>query len=94
MRGRSCGSGAGLDYFCWIEDGKIQFGFMHEEDCSEEVLDELVESMERIDSVYPPPVDLHEGPAFLLTEHLTGTTLMPQRLQESTYLCGVVPERR
>ncbi|MEV2272933.1 DUF6461 domain-containing protein [Nonomuraea africana] len=36
----------------------------------------------------------HEGPAFLLAERLTGITMTPQLLEESTYLCGGVPRSR
>lgn len=55
--------------------------------------DELVETMERIHSSYPP-LAVHEGRVFLLAERLTGITLTPQLLEESTYLCGVVPGPR
>jgi len=36
----------------------------------------------------------HVGPAFLLAERLTGIPMTPQLLEESTYLCGVVPRSR
>ncbi|MFG3441525.1 DUF6461 domain-containing protein [Nonomuraea sp. NPDC047897] len=81
-----------LDYFYWIEDGELRFCFIAQEGYLGEVPDELVESMERIDSVSSPFFDLHDGPAFILAERLTGITLTPQLLEESTYLCGVVPE--
>jgi hypothetical protein len=47
--------------------------------------------MERIDSPIYPIADPHEGPAFLLAERLTGITMTPQLLEESTYLGGGVP---
>ncbi|MEU6716142.1 DUF6461 domain-containing protein [Nonomuraea sp. NPDC046802] len=81
-------------YSHWLEDGKIQLLFPHQEGYSEEMPDELAETMERIDSVYPPLADLYEGPAFLLAERLTGITMTPQLLEESTYLCGGVPRAR
>ncbi|WP_182900553.1 DUF6461 domain-containing protein [Microbispora sp. H10830] len=81
-------------YSHWIEDGKIQFMFRHHESYSEEMPDELAETMERIDSVYPPLTDPREGPAFLMAERLTGITLTPQLLEEPTYLCAVVPGSR
>ncbi|MET8045978.1 MULTISPECIES: DUF6461 domain-containing protein [unclassified Streptosporangium] len=80
-------------YSHWIEDGRIQLEFPYEEGYSEEMPDELAETMERIDSVYPG-ADPYEGPAFLLAERLTGITLTPQLLEESTYLCGVVSRPR
>jgi hypothetical protein len=81
-----------LDYFFWIEDGKLRFCFIAQEGYMEEVPDELAETMNLIDSVYPPLTDPHEGPMFLLAERLTGITLTPQLIKESTYLCGVVSE--
>ncbi|MET8989152.1 DUF6461 domain-containing protein [Nonomuraea wenchangensis] len=60
-----------MDYFYWIDDGKIRFEFAHQEGY--------------------PIADPHTGPAFLLAEHLTGITMTPRLLEESTYLCGVVP---
>ncbi|MEU0484295.1 DUF6461 domain-containing protein, partial [Streptosporangium sp. NPDC006013] len=77
-------------YSHWIEDGKIQFMFRHHESYSEEMPDELAETLERIDSPVYPIADPHEGPAFLLAERLTGITMTPQLLEESTYLCGGV----
>ncbi|MGI5487899.1 DUF6461 domain-containing protein [Microtetraspora malaysiensis] len=98
----------GMDYFHWIDDGKIRFEFLHQEGYShwiedgeiqllfphedgysEEMPDELAETMERIGGAEP-----HEGPAFLLAERLTGITMTPQLLEDSTYLCGGVPRRR
>ncbi|MEV4251409.1 DUF6461 domain-containing protein [Streptosporangium canum] len=81
-------------YSHWIKNGKIQPEFPHQEGYSEEMPDELAETMKRIDSVYPEFTDPHEGPAFLLAERLTGITMTPQLLEESTYLCGVVPGSR
>ncbi|MGW2143764.1 DUF6461 domain-containing protein [Nonomuraea bangladeshensis] len=102
-----------MDYFYWIDDGKIRFEFAHEEgyshwvkdgrieflfrpheSYSEEKPDELVEILERIDSSGHAVAGPHEGPAFLLAEHLTGITMTPRLLEESTYLCGVVPGSR
>ncbi|MEU0482840.1 DUF6461 domain-containing protein [Streptosporangium sp. NPDC006013] len=81
-------------YSHWIEDGKIQFRFPHDESYSEEMPDELAETMERIDSPVYPIAEPYEGPAFLLAERLTGITMTPQLLEESTYLCGGVPGPR
>ncbi|MER6177739.1 DUF6461 domain-containing protein [Streptosporangium sp. NPDC001681] len=83
-----------MDYFHWIDDGKIQFMFRHHESYSEEMPDELAETMERIGSTYPPHTDPRKGPAFLMAERLTGITMTPQLLEESTYLGGVVPGSR
>jgi hypothetical protein len=83
-----------LDYFYWIEDGELRFCFIAQDGCVGEVPDELAETMERIDSAHSSYFNLHDGPMFLLAEHLTGITLTPQLLEESTYLCGVVPEPR
>ncbi|GIH93774.1 DUF6461 domain-containing protein [Planobispora siamensis] len=81
-------------YSHWIKDGKIQREFSQQEGCSEKMPDELAETMERIDSLYPHAVDPHEGPAFMLAERLTGITMTPQLLEESTYLCGGIPRLR
>jgi hypothetical protein len=81
-----------LDYFYWIEDGELRFCFIAQEGYLGEVPDELAETMKRIDSVPSRFFDLHDGPAFILAERLTGITLTPQLLKESTFLCGVVPE--
>ncbi|MFC7647430.1 DUF6461 domain-containing protein [Streptosporangium lutulentum] len=77
-------------YSHWIKNGKIQREFPHQDGYSEEMPDELAETMKRIDSVYPPHTYPNEGLAFLLTERLTGITMTPQLLEESTYLCGSV----
>ncbi|MDF2704581.1 DUF6461 domain-containing protein [Nonomuraea muscovyensis] len=83
----------GVEYFYWSEDGEIRFCFIADEGYSEEVPDEVVDAMQRIDAdyrhLYPS-----DGPAFLLTEYLTGITLTPELLEGSTYLCGVIPEPR
>ncbi|MEU1877773.1 DUF6461 domain-containing protein [Streptosporangium sp. NPDC020072] len=103
----------GMDYFHWIDDGKIRFEFLHQEGYShwikdgkvqlefppqegysEEMPDELAEVMERIDSPVYPIADPHAGPAFLLAEHLTGITMTPQLLEESTYLYGDIARSR
>ncbi|MDX3099769.1 DUF6461 domain-containing protein [Nonomuraea angiospora] len=83
----------GVEYFYWSEDGKIRFCFIADEGYSEEVPDEVVETMQRLDADYR---DLYpsDGPAFLLVERLTGITLTPELLEGSTYLCGVIPEPR
>jgi hypothetical protein len=75
-------------YSHWIEDGKMQLQFLHQENYSEEMPDELAETMERIGDGDP-----HEA-SFLLAERLTGITMTPQLLVESTYLCGGVPRPR
>ncbi|GAA2209699.1 hypothetical protein GCM10009850_051580 [Nonomuraea monospora] len=81
-----------LDYFYWLEDGQLRFCFVAQEGYMEPVPEELVETMNEIDARYPPHVDIHRGPMFLLAERLTGIKLTPQLLEEATYLCGVVPE--
>ncbi|MGW6499984.1 DUF6461 domain-containing protein [Nonomuraea angiospora] len=83
----------GVEYFYWSEDGRVRFCFIADEGYSEEVPDEVVEIMQRIDADYRHlcPGD---GPAFLLAEHLTGITLTPELLEGSTYLCGVIPGPR
>jgi hypothetical protein len=102
-----------MDYFYWIDDGKIRFEFAHDEgyshriedgriqfmfrpheSYSEEMPDELAEILERIDSPVYSIAAPHKGPAFLLAERLTGITMTPRLLEESTYLCGVVPGSR
>ncbi|MDF2710447.1 MAG: hypothetical protein K0R62_6099 [Nonomuraea muscovyensis] len=82
----------GLDHFFWVEDRKLRFCFIAQEGYAEEIPDELVETMNLIDSTYPPFTDPSKGPMFLLTERLTGITLTPRLLEESTYLWGTVPE--
>ncbi|MBB5963513.1 DUF6461 domain-containing protein [Planomonospora venezuelensis] len=83
----------GVECFYWIEDEKTRFCFIADDGYSEEVPDEVAETLPRIGSdyrhLYPS-----EGPAFLLTERLTGITLTPELLEGSTYLCGVIPEPR
>lgn len=83
----------GVECFFWSEDGEIRFCFIADEGCPEEVPDEVVETLQRIDAdyrnLYPS-----DGPAFLLAEHLTGIALTPELLEGSTYLCGVIPEPR
>ncbi|TQS21200.1 DUF6461 domain-containing protein [Microbispora sp. KK1-11] len=83
----------GVEYFYWSEDGKIRFCFIADEGYAEEVPDEVMRTMQRIDAdyrhLYPS-----DGPAFLLAEDLTGITLTPELLEGSTYLCGVIPEPR
>lgn len=56
--------------------------------------DELAETMERIDSGYPPLIDPCNGPAFFFAERLTGITMTPRLLEKSAYLCGVVSGSR
>ncbi|MFF4416552.1 DUF6461 domain-containing protein [Streptosporangium sp. NPDC001559] len=81
-------------YSHWIKDGKVQLEFPPQEGYSEEMPDELAEVMERIDSAVYPVVDPHAGPAFLLAERLTGITMTPRLLEESTYLCGGISRSR
>jgi transcriptional regulator with XRE-family HTH domain len=81
-------------YSHWIKDGKLRFEFPHHESYSEEMPDELAEIMERISHPVYPIADPHEGPAFLMAESLTGITMTPQLLEESTYLGGGVPRSR
>ncbi|MFE3453289.1 DUF6461 domain-containing protein [Nonomuraea sp. NPDC059194] len=82
----------GIDYFYWIEDGEIRFYFIAQEGYPDEVPEELVKTMNEIDSLYRPFAYPCEGPSFLLSERLTGITLTEQLVMESTYLWGVVPE--
>ncbi|PRX53560.1 hypothetical protein B0I32_127149 [Nonomuraea fuscirosea] len=56
------------------------------------VPDELVPMMRDLDTRYPDSADPHEGPMFLLAEHLTGIKLTPHLLEQATYHYGVVPE--
>ncbi|RJL32075.1 DUF6461 domain-containing protein [Bailinhaonella thermotolerans] len=78
----------GLEEFRWVEDGEIRFAFWAQDGFSE-VPAELVETMERIDRDYE--CELYKGAGFALIEHLTGIKLTPQILEESAYLCGVIP---
>ncbi|MGW3346469.1 DUF6461 domain-containing protein [Nonomuraea rubra] len=81
-----------IDYFYWLEDGKLRFCFIAQDGYMQPVPDELVETMHDIYARYQRLVDVRMGPIFLLTEHLTGIKLTPQLLEEASYLCGVVPE--
>ncbi|UBU12699.1 DUF6461 domain-containing protein [Nonomuraea gerenzanensis] len=82
----------GLDYFYWLEDGRLRFCFIAQDGYMDPVPDELVETMHDIYARYQPLVDVRMGPIFLLAEHLTGIKLTPELLEEATYLCGIVPE--
>ncbi|MEU1729395.1 DUF6461 domain-containing protein [Nonomuraea sp. NPDC005692] len=79
-----------IDYFFWIENSELRFCFIAQEGYAPDVPDELADTMAVVDSVYPD-ADPHEGPMFILAEELTGITMTPQLLEESTYLCGAVP---
>ncbi|MEV6864868.1 DUF6461 domain-containing protein [Streptosporangium subroseum] len=79
----------GLEDFRWVEDGEIRFGFWAQEGYSEEVPDELVETMKRIDHDYGEDHELYRGPGLVLIERLTGIKLTPQIL-EGPYLSGVI----
>lgn len=76
----------GLEEFRWVEDGEIRFAFWAQEGYSEEVPDELVETMKQINHMW----DLYRGPGLMLIERLTGIKLTPQILEGSTYLSGVI----
>ncbi|GAA2859955.1 DUF6461 domain-containing protein [Nonomuraea rubra] len=80
----------GLEYFYWSENEKLRFWFLADEGYAEEVPDEVLEIMRRIDTgqglLHPS-----DGPAFVLAERLTGITLTPELLEGSVYLCGVIP---
>ncbi|MFI7610303.1 DUF6461 domain-containing protein [Nonomuraea terrae] len=75
-----------LDWFYWVEDGTIRYE-SNNEGYSERLPDELVETMARVGPTCSSLGDLH----FVLAERLTGIRLTRQLLEESTYLCGVVP---
>ncbi|MER7134498.1 DUF6461 domain-containing protein [Streptosporangium saharense] len=81
-------------YSHWIEDGKVRLEFPPQENYSEETPDELAETMRRLSSPAYPAIAPHEGPSFLLAECLTGITMTPRLLEESTYLCGGVANPR
>ncbi|GAA3086171.1 DUF6461 domain-containing protein [Streptosporangium carneum] len=80
----------GLEDFRWVEDEEIRFGFWAQDGYSEEVPDELVETMKQIDHDYGDDHDLYRGPGLVLIERLTGIKLTPQILEKSTYLSGVI----
>jgi hypothetical protein len=81
----------GLEEFRWIEDGEVRFAFWAQEGYSEEVPDELVETMKQIDRGYgKDKYELYQGPGLVLIEHLTGIKLTTQILEESPYLSGVI----
>ncbi|MBG0814917.1 DUF6461 domain-containing protein [Planomonospora sp. ID82291] len=82
----------GLDYFYWCEDGEIRFAWGDEDNHFEQTSDELADTMAEIYSLYPSRLDFHEGPAFLLVEHLTGIRVTERLLKGSTFMWGVVPE--
>ncbi|GAA1022870.1 hypothetical protein Aple_086430 [Acrocarpospora pleiomorpha] len=84
-----------LEDFRWVEDGEIRFGFWAQEGYSEEVPDELVETMKQIDHDYgEDKYELYQGPGLVLIERLTGIKLTPQILEGSAYLSGVISEPR
>ncbi|WP_431933671.1 DUF6461 domain-containing protein [Nonomuraea jabiensis] len=81
----------GLEEFRWVEDGETRFAFWAQEGYSEEVPDELVETMKQIDHDYGKHKwDLYRGPGLVLIERLTGIKLTPQILEESAFLSGVI----
>jgi len=81
----------GLEEFRWVEDGEVRFAFWAQEGYSEEVPDELVETMKQIDHDYKEvKYELYQGPGLVLIERLTGIKLTPQVLEGSTYLSGVI----
>ncbi|MEV4077102.1 DUF6461 domain-containing protein [Nonomuraea fuscirosea] len=82
-----------LDYFYWLEDGDLRFCFIAQEGYMQPVPDDLVPMMRDLDTRYPDSTDPHEGPMFLLAEHLTGVKLTPSLLEQATYLYGVVPSQ-
>ncbi|MFF3444586.1 DUF6461 domain-containing protein [Streptosporangium sp. NPDC002721] len=97
----------GMDYFHWVDDGKIRFEFAYQEGYSHWVEDGemrlLFPDEENYSKEMPDELaetldrisgaDPHEGPAFVLAESLTGITMTPQLLEGSIYLCGGVPRR-
>ncbi len=77
----------GLEEFRWMEDGEIRFAFWAQEGYSEEVPDELAETMRQIDHVYgEDKYELYRGPGLVLIERLTGIKLTPRILDGSAYL--------
>nr|BFE82344.1 hypothetical protein GCM10020093_049450 [Planobispora longispora] len=69
----------GLEDFRWVEDGEVRFGFWAQEGYSEEVPDELVETMQQIDHDYgEDKYELYRGPGLVLIERLTGIKLTPR----------------
>ncbi|MFI0418794.1 DUF6461 domain-containing protein [Spongiactinospora sp. 9N601] len=81
----------GVDYFYWCDDGEIKFCFAADEGYMMEPPAELAATMAQIDRLYPPLALPHDGPAFLLVEHLTGIMPTEQLLKGSTLMWGVVP---
>lgn len=79
-------------WFPWVEDGEIRFAFWGQDGYSEEVPDELVETMKQIDHDHGSgdTHELYRGPGPALIEHLTGIKLTPQILEGSSYLSGVI----
>ncbi|MFF3438459.1 DUF6461 domain-containing protein [Streptosporangium sp. NPDC002721] len=74
----------GLEDFRWVEDGEIRFGFWAQEGYSEEVPDELAETMRQIDHDYgEDKYELYRGPGLVLIERLTGIRLTPRILDGS-----------
>jgi hypothetical protein len=82
----------GLEEFRFVEDGAVRFSFWAQEGYSEEVPDELVETMKQIHHVYGNDAyELYQGPGLVLIERLTGIKLTGQILEGSSYLSGVIP---
>ncbi|MFE3455392.1 DUF6461 domain-containing protein [Nonomuraea sp. NPDC059194] len=83
----------GLEDFRWVEDGETRFAFWAQEGYSEEIPDELVETMKQIDHDYgEDKYELYRGPGLVLIERLTGIKLTSQILEGSAYLSGVISE--
>ncbi|PZG18585.1 DUF6461 domain-containing protein [Nonomuraea aridisoli] len=83
----------GLEDFRWMEDGETRFGFWAQDGYSEDVPEELAETMREIDRGYGErEYDLYRGPGLVLIERLTGITLTPQLLEGPAYLSGAIPD--
>ncbi|WP_396446385.1 DUF6461 domain-containing protein [Actinomadura sp.] len=81
-----------LDAFLWAEDTVTRLSFepMFPDTRGGSTPDEHLDLMKRIGFHFEddPEPDLSPWAAFALAEHLTGVTLTPELLQETTFTCG------
>jgi Family of unknown function (DUF6461) len=82
-----------VDLFLWAEDTVMRLGFepMFPDERWGTTPDERLDLMHRIGFHFgedSPETDLSSLAAFALAEHLTGVTLTPELLQETTFTCG------
>jgi hypothetical protein len=83
----------GSEEFRFVEEGEVRFSFWAQEGYSEEVPDELVETMKQIDHDYGKQAyELYQGPGLVLIERLTRIKLTGQILEGSSCLSGVIPK--